>query len=190
MIEATINDRAISVVLKPVDQLQADVMKAAGIGLARGLQFAVGVAQREFLSGPRPDKLDVRTTRLRQSMTCAVETTSDGIRGMIGSNVLYAAFHEFGFSGVQNVSSFTRVIGQVSKGGLEVDTRSKRKYSESRKRGAERQKSGYTLVEFVQAHTRKINYKGRPFARPALEKSMPRILSEIKDEIGHLFPPA
>jgi phage gpG-like protein len=57
----------------------------------------------------------------------------------VGTNISYGAFHEFGFQGTVMVSAFTRRRG----------------------------KSGYPWP--VSAHTRRINYAGRPFLRPALD---------------------
>lgn len=67
-----------------------------------GLQAHV---QGEKLSG---QVLNVRTGRLRASITSRVTETPTAVTGIVGTNVEYAGVHEFGFSGSQNVAAFTR----------------------------------------------------------------------------------
>lgn len=77
---------------------------------------------KQKLSGP---VLHVRTGTLRRSINQLVTEDSTGIRARVGTNVAYAAVHEYGFSGsvtvkahtrtlasgtVQNVRSFTRTM--------------------------------------------------------------------------------
>lgn len=40
--------------------------------------------------------LHVRTGTLRRSITAAIRETEDGVTGIVGTNVTYAAIHEFG----------------------------------------------------------------------------------------------
>jgi phage gpG-like protein len=110
--------------------------------------------------------------------------------GRVGTNVAYGAFHEFGFRGVQNVKAHTRVIGQVDRFGAEIDSRrvlrDRKKnfigFKDTRKQAA-RMKSGFVFVQFVRAHSRRVNYKGRPFVRPGVEQALPMVLNEIRKEI-------
>src|SRR4051812_10185138 len=116
-------------VIKDLQGLPGEVDFAVARGLDRGLQGAVTIAQRRYLSGPRPGKLDIRTRRLLNSIsrevlidrqvvalewlngkTQSVTTGSGDIRGRIGTNVSYAAFHEFGFHGVVHVSAHSRSV--------------------------------------------------------------------------------
>jgi hypothetical protein len=55
-----VSSNNISLVVKELDAMDARIMQAAEVGLRRGLLGAVGIIQRQFLSGPRPSKLDVR----------------------------------------------------------------------------------------------------------------------------------
>jgi phage gpG-like protein len=187
-----VSSNNISLVVKELDAMDARIMQAAEVGLRRGLLGAVGIIQRQFLSGPRPSKLDVRTARLRNSISSDVESGPDGrIVGRVGTNVAYGAFHEFGFRGVQNVKAHTRVISQVDRFGAEIDSRrvlrDRKKnfvgFKDTRKQAASRMKSGFVFVQFVRAHSRRVNYKGRPFVRPGVEQALPMVLSEIRKEI-------
>ena len=194
--KGTVTQQGLTLELKHASGLEARIIHAAALGLKRGLQFAISIAQREYLSGPRPVKLDVRTGQLRNRMSAQVtETPGRGVIGRFGNNVKYAAFHEFGFHGIMNVKGHSRVTKQVNSIGREIDLR-RPSFQEkdgtvigqrdSRKRAAARQRDGLVGVQFVKAHTRKVNYAGRPFAKPALAKAQPLILRAIKEELKKL----
>lgn len=57
--------------------------------------------------------LNVRTGRLRRSITQRVESSADQISGIVGTNVEYAAIQEFGFKGPVSVKQHLRQIKQV-----------------------------------------------------------------------------
>ena len=194
-----VTTRNFALVLRTLDQTPARVNSAARTGLKRGLLIAAGIAQREFLSGPRPEKLDVRTTRLRNSISTEVEQLPDRVKGKIGSNVAYAAYHEFGFHGTQTVRAHTRVLQTLVKnqnligpGYVAVDTRrqlfdAKGNFigmRDTKKRDAgRRRKNAIILVDFRASYQRKVNYAGRPYVRPAVRKAMPQIVTEIQKDI-------
>lgn len=185
-------------VIRNAETLPARIHQAMKTGLSRGLQIASEIAQREFLSGPRPSKLAVRTGRLRNSIATSVEDRGQDIVGRIGSNVSYAAFHEFGFHGMMNVKAHTRVSRIFShKTGQDVEIRrtsgskdgSLRWFKETRLQALLRvdqklhQTPGFN-AGMVSPHTRKINYAGRPFIRPALQKALPQIATEVNKELA------
>jgi len=76
--------------------------------MKRCMAAAEATAKRDYLSGPRPTRLDRRTGRLRGSI--ATEAVMDGnkIVGRIGSNVVYARIHEQGLVGAVNVRAHMR----------------------------------------------------------------------------------
>jgi len=53
-----------ALVIKGLEKLPSKVDRALTTGLRRGLLHAAQVAQRQYLMGPRPEKLDQRTGRL------------------------------------------------------------------------------------------------------------------------------
>jgi phage gpG-like protein len=62
----------------------------------KAIKDAERISKQEFLSGPRPDKLDVRTGTLRRSVKGTMES-GNPIRGILSAGPLpYAAIHEFG----------------------------------------------------------------------------------------------
>jgi hypothetical protein len=195
MIKAKIAGRNVALVISASEGLPERVMAAGSIGLARGLQGVVAISQREYLQGPRPGRLGERTARLRQSIVSKVERDGDRVIGVIGTNVSYGAFHEFGFHGVEQVRGHSRVVKTLSAAGAEVDTRRLFKdkagvvigFRESRasaaRRGGQR-----TVTQYVKEHQRRVDYAGRPFVRPALLQGMPMVISEIRKELRGVKP--
>ena len=133
--------------------------------LEEGKRFGLDVvasAKRNYLSGPRPNKLGVVTGRLRSSPAAETRLQRKDVITTIGTNVEYAAAHELGFRGMLKVPAHTRVMNKVF--GRSIPP---------------------TTVK-VGGHSRKMNIKPRPFIRPAIEDnlegygdSIKRILSEI-----------
>lgn len=195
MISAEIKERNFAVAIRSLQTIDMRVLQACARGLQRGLLHAAGVAQREYLSGPRPEKLDVRTTRLRNSITEEVSLTDRGVTGRLGTNVAYGAFHEFGFVGSMSIRAHSRFFSAFNAGGLRV-TPSRRTirdregnvvgFKETTANAAAREGHPFVFNIQVKAHTRQVNYAGRPFVRPALEKSIPVIQQEIEKEIAAL----
>ena len=132
-------------------------------GMEDGLLLALGIAQAKYLSGPRPGKLDVISTRLRGSISEEVRATDQTVIGLLGTNMPYAAYHEFGFHGTVNVKGFNRVTHLVNGKG-ELMTR-------GGKRNAAKLKRGFVGVSPVRPHPRRIAYAGKPFLRPALAQA-------------------
>lgn len=85
-----------------VDRLQKALQR-----LAIDIQSAV---KGQKLSG---QVLHVRTGTLRRSINQAVETRSDGVWAIVGTPVVYARVHEYGFQGTEAVRAHLRTIRQV-----------------------------------------------------------------------------
>jgi phage gpG-like protein len=187
--QATVKLQGTQIVLRQLDSLDGRVRQEVGQALARGLQYAVGISQRSFLRGPRPARLGVVTGRLFGSITSRVDHETDRIVGAIGTNVFYGAFHEFGFQGTQQVKAHTRVIRIVASPGqgMAPVTFGRSGGPGTRAASAAGQGTARKLgkaviskeVEQVRAHTRTLNYAGKPFLRPALQQALPRILREV-----------
>lgn len=188
------------------------VLAGAEKGLRSGLDFTRTMVMREFLSGPRSKtKLDAISGRLRGSISYAVQRSGKGIVGRIGSNMKYARFHEFGFSGEQSVKAHTRHLNDANWDGggrgrkdvferpireaTFVNAKGRRQAGKIISRGAkigtrlesvkEAEKRGVSFVrQQVGAHSRRINYAGRPFIKPALVKAQSKIKDMIMEEIN------
>lgn len=90
-----------------------------GAGFVLALQDGIGRAVlrvqskvKDKLSG---EVLQVRTGRLRRSITQVVTTTGERVEGVVGTNVEYAAIHEYGFVGTETVAASLRTskLGKV-----------------------------------------------------------------------------
>lgn len=191
--QATLTAKNEQVVIKSVATLQERIRAAAARGLARGLLGVAAMAQLDYLSGPRPGKIQSITGRLRQGVNTAVEVKGDQVIGRIGDNVKYAARHEFGFRGIESVREHVRVISNVHASGENIDLRKRASvdgefvgFMESRKRASRRQRTGFVGIQHVRAHVRRVNYPGKPFIRPALEKSQQNIVASIKTEVNEV----
>lgn len=101
--------------------LKPDVLaRAIGTGMVRATELIKGQIERKRLTGKGPfpssqNKLGVITGRLRQSLTYSKTADVNGaaIRTHIGTNVKYAAAHEFGFTGDVKVKAGRMKITQV-----------------------------------------------------------------------------
>lgn len=146
----------------------ARMLPALGNGLSRGLQSAAAVAQHDYLHGPRPSRLDVVSTRLQGSLVTEIKTSGTSVVGRIGTNIKYAAYHEFGYHGIEQVKGFTRA------------------HTPGGKAAARKMRRGSVPFGFVRAHSRNVNYPGKPFLRPALEQTMSLINRELQTELTAL----
>ncbi|EEF62097.1 HK97 gp10 family phage protein [Pedosphaera parvula] len=172
MIDAKIQQEGRELLFEELAKLDATIQANALVGLKRGLQMAVSIVQRDFLSGPRPTKLDAVTGRLRNSITSIVEIDGNQVIGTLGSEAPYAAFHEYGFHGVEQVRGFERRLSRLAttRGGFV-----------GREQTHVAGRSAGTVL--VRPHQRRVDYNGRPFIAPGLEKAMPLIMAEIQKEL-------
>jgi phage gpG-like protein len=97
MISITVNSNA-QAILGRVKSLRE---RGLGIAIKTALdatnEETVGVIQEQYLTGPRPEKLGVITNRLRRSIRrSAAQIVGESVLSSIGTNVEYAAIHEFG----------------------------------------------------------------------------------------------
>ncbi len=77
-------------------------------------QLTIAAIQRGHMSGPTTDSsLSVRTNRLRSSVTASKPVIlGTGVVSTLGSNVIYAKRHEFGFDGDEDVRPHLRKHSQ------------------------------------------------------------------------------
>lgn len=184
MFTITLKQTGVQQQIQAANGTDARILQAMQIGLARALQFVVGLAGSEYMSGPTKTMLGVRTGRLRSALASEVEPTSDGVIGRVGDNVPYAAKWELGFNGVEQVRAHTRVIGFTGKNGAARKSFvQKTQYGKGGKAGGIvlgtfRQDirpahvraglSNFSSLQQVRAYARKLNIAPRPFLKPAL----------------------
>jgi phage gpG-like protein len=193
MLKATVTPPSnLKLVIRDLKTADSNLMQAAEKALARGLQFALSIATKQYLSGPRPNRLDVVTARLRNSLVTRVTREPNRIVGILGTNVKYAAYHEYGFRGIQKVAGHYRGIRVVKKGKtiagkdaakdqrrhIRDATGTRLAWKDSLADVAAR--TGATLEKrYIHPHDRKLNYWGKPFLKPAMVDALPTIKSQL-----------
>lgn len=131
--------------------------------------------------------LNVRTGKLRRSINLRIEDNGPEISGIVGTNVEYAAIHEFGFKGEVSVKAHLRMLRTASKFSL--------RKVKGQSIGVYRKTRGKLTggVATVKAHIREVNLPERSFLRTALaelknsgvieleiDKSIARALGKVK----------
>lgn len=108
--------------------------------------------------------LNVRTGRLRRSITKRIEASGGSVSGIVGTNVSYAAAHEFGFDGTVNVREHLRQVREHGRFSLQR--------VKDKDLGVWRKRRGKLTggVATVHAHTRHVNLPERSFLRSALKE--------------------
>jgi phage gpG-like protein len=119
--------------------------------------------KKDYLSGPRPERLGVRTGRLRSSIAARVSVQGQDIVIQVGTNVEYAATHEFGFRGIVNVPAHDRVVRKAF--GRPITA----------------------VVAHVMGHPRKVNIRARPFLEPGVRDATPAFEDRIRDIMSSII---
>jgi len=118
---------------------------------ARGeIQKGIGRVALKLLTRVKAQKLtgqalNVRTGRLRRSITQRIEASADEISGIVGTNVDYAAVHEYGFKGTVSVKQHLLLVKEAFGRPLK-----------------------YPVWSTVRAHSANVNMPERSFLRSAL----------------------
>ncbi len=128
--------------------------------------------------------LKVKTGRLRRSIHQEVEETADGIAATVGTNVPYAAVHEYGFTGDVDVPEYSRrnaYNANKKSGGYGGRITLKQALSARH--------SATALVETsaVKAHVLKMKMPERSYLRSALKEQGPAILAALEKEVARLI---
>jgi len=160
-VEATLGEAAVG-----YSQRVPKTVKALGLDL-------LAKVKEQYLSGS--GALNVRSGRLRRSITEA--STEDGttFASSVGSNLAYARFWELGFHGLEEVKAYMRRTGKhrVNLGPYTTKT------------GKTRNKwvTEYTGAVPVRAHSRQVDQDARPFLQPALADMKDEIRARLKGAI-------
>jgi phage gpG-like protein len=101
--------------------------------------------------------LKVRTGTLRRSINHQVTETPTSTLASVGTNLSYAAIHEYGFEGVVNVRAHLRLAKVVFGRALATP-----------------------VVQHVGAHARHVNMPRRSFLRSALKDLKPEIMAQLE----------
>lgn len=127
-----------------------------------------GIVKSDKLSG---QVLHVQTGTLRRSIHSDVKSNGTQIVGTVGTNIIYAAYHEYGFTGVQNVKEHIRMV----KAAAVLHTKGKRAGTVNKAATAKQAANSVN----VRAHTRNVKYSGKSFLRSTLKEQKEYAQSEI-----------
>lgn len=116
--------------------------------------------------------LHVRTGTLRRSIHSDVKSKSSQIVGTVGTNLIYAAYHEYGFNGTQNVKEHMRQV----KAAAVLHMKGKRAGTINKAATAKQA----TQAQKVKAHTRNVNYSGKSYLRSTLREETEYAKNEIR----------
>lgn len=134
--------------------------------LRRGvLEAAIDVEQRvkQKLAG---EVLQERTHHLHDSIHhTMVEDSATAIVAAVGTDVVYAAYHEYGFHGVQQVREHMRHVAEAFGRPIEP------------------------VEALVRAHARRVDYSGHPFLHPTLVEMAPQIQARLEAAVGEAVRP-
>lgn len=126
--------------------------------------------------------LKVRTNNLRSSIHQEVTASGGKITGTVGTNVEYAAFHEYGFDDTVEVKEHMR----RTKAEKVYFSRGKRKGMENELAMIKAQKKKKATIT-VKAHTRKINYPEHSFLRSAMADMAGETRMQLSEEMGAII---
>jgi len=139
-------------VVKRLQGLPADIRKRLEATISRLTIKLQSKVKDEKLSG---QVLKNRTGTLRRSINKKITVTDTSIIGSVGTNVSYAKYQELGFHGSENIREHLRHISQAFGRPIEP------------------------MDVTVHSHTRKVDYAGHPFLRPALREMSDQIRADI-----------
>ncbi len=147
-------------------------IKSAPPKLVDRLRKAVSMLTIKLQRKVKQDKLSgqvlhVRTGTLRRSINQKVDSKGGRIIGTVGTNVHYAAVHEFGFKGTELVKAHVRRVKSRD------SFRGKRKVAMG--------------VAFVSAHTRKMDMPERSFLRSSLRDMQEDIRSTLQAAVNKVM---
>lgn len=132
-----------------------------------------GAVIKDKLSG---QVLNVRSNNLRSSIHQSVTTSGGTITGIVGTNVEYAAYHEYGLNDTINVKEHLRRT-KAEKIAY-VKGKNKGKLNPLAMRKAQKKKAATITVK---AHTRKVNYPEHSYLRSAMADMQGEIRVEISE---------
>lgn len=153
-------------------------------------QLTVSHVQQNYLTGPRPEKLGVVTNRLRSSIRASLaRPTVTTVSSKIGTNVKYAAAHEYGFDGMVTVRQHTRknVRDDVFDLGLGISAKRSEiaefTYMTPKGRLKKGIKKVASAIVTVRSHQRHMSMPARPFLAPAFEDRLPEYTESISEAV-------
>lgn len=167
--------------MEVVVSVRAENLVAKLLGLEQQIRQSLLIAVKRLAIGVQQDVksmklsgqvLNVRTGTLRRSINQEVTEKPDGIFAIVGTNVEYAAIHEYGFSGNVNVKAHVRHLR-------------KRGHTTASGKFVKGKLTGETAM--VSAHTRHMEMPERSFLRSTLREWEPRIKDDLRAAVTQVI---
>jgi hypothetical protein len=164
-------------------------------GVARAMneqnELTVGHIVRDKLTAAGPRYLNVRSGRMRKSARrTKAEIAGLRIVSSIGSNLVYAGVHEYGFQGTVQVQAFTRRAPQgdrFSLGGKSVTRPMAESMGLFDKRGRLRRRKGLAQessgISRVKAHSRRMNFPARHMFEDGVTENLDAYADKVSEAI-------
>lgn len=168
-----LNDNIASVETK-IEGAKSDALSRVATAMDTRNQATKGYIQQNKLSQKGPRTLGVISGRLRQSASATPSKISGNVvASSLGSNVKYAAFHEFGFTGQENVRAHSRTV-KINRPSFDT-------------LGRERRSKKYNVTGQVRAHTRNVDAPGRHMFGDGVRENADRYVADISAAYAGAF---
>lgn len=116
--------------------------------------------------------LHVRTDKLRGSIHTELSSSDTAVTGIVGTNVEYAAVHEYGFTGQVSVRGYLRKIIETRRLSLRGNNVLKHPIKTT------------TGMATVRPFTRRMHLPERSFLRSALREMTPEIQAQLHQAVN------
>lgn len=173
--------------LRQFEQLPPTILRAVAGAIDEQNEYTVGHIVATKLSRRGPQTLGVITNRLRSSVRPSKATIEgEVITSAIGSNVVYAGPHEFGFKGTVQVRAHSRTIIRTGKGGYAANLISF-DWATGRIVRGKKVKIVSSTTQQVKAHSRKMNIPARAPIRRGIQERAAAYAEPIAAAIVRAF---
>jgi len=157
MTALTIEANGLTEVMVRLQEMPDKVRRALGAAVYGQATRIQAIIKNDKLQG---GVLNKRTGRLRDSIHIETDTTDGAVMARVGTDVEYAAYHEYGFSGTEQVREHLRHITAAF---------------------------GRSLASprevLVRAHSRKVDYPAHSFLRSTLAEEAPAIIAALEGAV-------
>ena len=157
MTEITVDISGLTEVMVHLDGLDAEIRRSIGaVVYGQALRVQEIVKDQKLQGGV----LNKRTGRLRDSIHVETVDIDGAVVATVGTDVVYAAYHEYGYHGTEQIREHLRHMTMAY--GRQVKT---------------------PRDILVRAHTRTVDYPARSFLRSTLTEEAPAIRAALETAV-------
>jgi phage gpG-like protein len=173
MIDIKIEDDAVRGRLEAMSgSVRSSILAAVG-AIAITLQGQV----MDKLAGP---VLKERTHHLHDSIHSEVAASDAGVMGTVGTNVVYAAYHEYGYTGTEQVREYWRTVSErqiFAERFIAVQRNMDVAWS------LKKASVQHGMSILVKAHARKVDYPAHSYLRSTLAENAESIKATLSSVV-------